>query len=89
LFDRGYANHIESEPIEILIEDPQGVDLEVWSTIKTKGAFAFFLQTGESTGHAKEPGSEEIVGVLENLIKRYSSSKYVDNFRASIAERRQ
>lgn len=87
LYDNGFANQIESEPIKILIEEPQGFDLEIWNTIKTEGAYAFFLQTGWGTGNAKDPSEEEIARVLENLIERYPTSKYIDSLRTSLAKR--
>ena len=87
LFDNAYANHIESKPIKILIEEAQGSDLEIWNTIKNDGAYAFFLQTGHSTGQPTDPSTEEIAHVLETLIERYPSSKYIEGLRTSLAKR--
>jgi hypothetical protein len=87
LFDRGYVSHIESEPVKILIDEPQGPDLDIWNTLKTNGAYALFLQTGEISGHAKDPKADEIVQLLEDLVKRYPTSKYADTLRTCLAKR--
>ncbi len=40
------ANKIESEPIQITIEEPSGDDSAVWNKIKDRGDLAYFIQEG-------------------------------------------
>lgn len=53
-----------SEPIEIDITQPVGTDAVVWEQIKSDGAFAYFLHTGEVK---YMPGSEEARDFTEKL----------------------
>ncbi len=57
---------IESEPLAIDIAEPVGLDTEVWERIKTDGAYAYFLQTGEVKYHPDSVFAERI---SDKLIK--------------------
>lgn len=58
---------VRSEPIEIEVTTPVGTDAAVWEQIKTDGAFAWFLQTGEVNYSSGTKEAEMFVDKLERI----------------------
>lgn len=90
----GSKNEIESEPIEIRINEPQNIDdVEVWNVLKSDPEYAYFIQTGSTkTGPSKKhPGyakSQRVVENLENIVNFYSASRYGEHIRSALAKHR-
>lgn len=63
VFRNGKAR-IESEPVAIDVSEPVGVEGTVWEQMKTDGAYALFLQTGEMKYY---PGSQKEADFKEKL----------------------
>lgn len=86
---------IESEPVKITIEEPQGEDLEVWNKIKDSGDFAYFIQEGDMRILPYKPEERaKFQEEVEDILNKYSNSFYasslrqsLDKFRASEAKR--
>lgn len=88
LIDDALANRIESEPIGIVIEEPQGADLEVWNKIKSDGDYGLFIQTGEIAERPDGPKTKEIMGALKEIENSHPTSKYLGHIRAALAKQR-
>lgn len=88
LNDNNLTNKIESEPISVIIEDPQGVDLEVWNKIKGDGDFAIFMQTGELKELPNGPKTKQIVATLSEIEKSFSTTRYISKIRSGLAKHR-
>jgi hypothetical protein len=88
LIDDALASKIESEPVGIVIEEPQGADLEVWNKLKSDGDYGLFIQTGEIAERADGPKTKEIVGTLKEIENSYPTSKYLNHIRAALAKQR-
>lgn len=88
LNDDQMANKIESEPIRIIIEEPQGQDLEVWNRIKGDGNFALFMQTGEIVERPNGPKTKQIVATLREIENSFPMAKYVGRIHAGLDKHR-
>lgn len=86
---------IESEPIQITIEEPVGEDLEVWNIIKDNGDFAYFLQESDFKIPSYKTNEREKFRLkIERILNQYPNSFYtnsleqsLDRFKASEAKR--
>ena len=66
---------VESEPIKIIVEEPQGEDLEVWKKIKDNGEFAYFIQEGEITrGYHKPEEQAKFQQEVDDIVNHYPNS---------------
>lgn len=88
LVDDHLVNQIESEPVRIIIEEPQGADLEVWNKIKGDGDFALFMQTGELRERPDGPKTKQVVATLKEIESSYPTTRYIGKIRAGLAKRR-
>jgi hypothetical protein len=76
---------LESEPIEITIEEPAGVNLEVWNQIKDSCEFANFIQFGSPCIPVYKTNERvEFVKKVEHLLLNYPESFYTDSLRKSL-----
>jgi hypothetical protein len=76
---------IESETIEIKIEEPQGDDLEVWTKIKEDGKFARFIQEGEvSIPQEKTEERVRFQAEIEQILIDFPNSFYSTSLRQSL-----
>lgn len=66
---------IESEPIKVVIKEPDGEDLEVWNQIKGNEEIALLMQAG-SFNTSNEAAKEKLVSQVEQIIEKYPSSTY-------------
>lgn len=67
---------LESEPIQIIMNEPVGNDLEVWNRIKDNGGFGLFMQTG-SFINDKADEAQKLVIAVEDIISKYPDSLLV------------
>jgi hypothetical protein len=88
LSDDKLTNKIESEPISVIIEEPQGVDLEVWNKIKDDGNFALFMQTGELKERQEGPKTKQIVASLSEIERSFPTTRYISKIRSGLAKQR-
>jgi hypothetical protein len=66
---------VESEPIEVTIEEPKGEDLEVWNQIKGNRDIAVLMQSNQLiTSDSNE--KVKLVNEVEQIIERYPNSTY-------------
>lgn len=64
---------IESEPVQIVIEEPVGEDLEVWKKIRDRGDIGYFIQEGEFKT-VKPEEREKLRQELAEISSRYADS---------------
>ena len=64
---------IESKPIQIVINEPIGNDLEVWNLIKDNGDFAYFIQQGGTPTYQDEK-AEKLLEEIEQIAQNYPNS---------------
>lgn len=64
---------IESQPIQIVVEEPVGDDLEVWNSIKDNGAIAHFLHNGWFLTY-KDEEREKLAEKVKQIAQRYPRS---------------
>ncbi|HKO44297.1 MAG TPA: hypothetical protein VJU84_13560 [Pyrinomonadaceae bacterium] len=84
------TNHtVESEPIEVRVNEPEGADLEVWNRIKVDGNYGLFIQTGGLPEHRKGPKTLKLAKDLEILISQHPSSRYSKSIRSSLTKRQE
>ena len=77
---------IESETIRIQIEEPQGKDLEVWSKIKERPDFAYFIQNGELVDFRSYEEKAKFLQEVEQILTGYPDSLYSESLRQSRAK---
>lgn len=87
LLDPKTREVVESTPIRIVAEMPQGDDLEVWNKIKSRRDYAYFIQTG-SLGGSTEEATKKVVEQLERIVRLHPTSKYAEQMRKSLNEHR-
>lgn len=76
---------IESEPIQITVEEPVGEDLEVWNRIKDKGDIAYFLQEGDfKIPSNKTKEREKLQQEIEQILIDHPNSFYAKPFKQSL-----
>lgn len=69
------ATPIETQPIQIVINEPVGDDLKVWNQIKSNREIALLMQTGEfDTG--KDGEKAKLVKEVEQILEKYPNSTY-------------
>jgi hypothetical protein len=79
---------IESQPIQITIEEPTGDDLNVWNRIKNNGDIAFFLQQRDTTTFRDEK-SKKVVKEIEEIIRQYPATLLTDQMKSGLAKFRE
>lgn len=95
LFDlQAHRYKIESEPIQIIIKEPDGEDLEVWQKIKDRGDIAYFIQEGRFRTIKREE-EQRLKYEAELIVNQYPTSliakqiaQSLDKFRAFDEKRR-
>lgn len=76
LADHKTGQRIESEAIEITVEEVAGDDLLVWNAIKNDGRYARFLHNGELKEHPESPAAREFIDNLERIAALHPNSRY-------------
>jgi hypothetical protein len=67
--DRGQTK-IESEPVQIVINQPMGDDLKIWNKIKNDCDFGYFMQQSDFSS-SKRNKEEVLIKKVEELITKY------------------
>lgn len=88
LFNPLSGKTIESYPIIIIIEEPQGEDIEAWSKIKDDGKYALFLQTGGLIEHPKGRKTLDVINTLESILSLHPNSHYAESIRSGLNKHR-
>jgi hypothetical protein len=85
LSNRTEAILLESEPIEVTIDEPAGEDLEVWNKIKNSGDFAYFIQEGDFLIPSyKTEERAKFQRDVEQILNDHPSSFYAQSLRQSL-----
>lgn len=79
---------IDSKPIQVTIEKPEGEDLEVWNQIKDNGEIGFFLQEGDFRNPYDEK-SKELKQKIEQIVIQHPNSIYADFFQRKLEKFRE
>jgi hypothetical protein len=85
LIPREKPIEIESEPIQIIISEPTGDDLQVWNLIKDRGDIAYFIQQGEPKTY-KESEKGKLLTDIEKITTDYPNSFLGTQIKQSLEE---
>ncbi len=80
---------IDSAPLAITVENPQGPDLPVWKQLKEDPSYAFFIQTGGLLESPKGAKTAKVANELNRLVSNHPDSKYAQNIRRSLTKRQE
>jgi hypothetical protein len=80
--DRGQTK-IESEPVQIVINEPTGDDLKIWNKIKKDCDFGYFMQQSEFSD-SKRNKKEELVKKVEELISKHPNGILANQLKQSL-----
>lgn len=79
---------IESEPIQIVVNEPSGEDAEVWKLVKNSGDFALFMHEGQFLAKGIEE-REKLINEVERIAAKYPTSILANQMKRHIEEFRQ
>lgn len=86
---------LESDSIQIMVNEPVGEDLEVWNKIKDRADIAYFLQESQSIAHNYEE-REKFAQEVEQIAKKHPTgtlasqiNRSLEKFRASELKRKE
>lgn len=83
---KGCSTFIESKPIEIIVNQPIGEDLEVWNQIKGNRRIAMLMQNSSfSTGKDTE---EQLTKQVEQILEKYPNSVYSSYLKPNLEKAR-
>lgn len=68
---------IESEPVQVVINEPVGDDLKVWNRIKGNREIAYLLQK-DSFDTDKDEEKTKLIREVEQIVQTYPNSVYSD-----------
>lgn len=83
------GTNIESAPLFLTVEEPQGVDLNIWKTLKQNAEYAFFIQTGGLIEHPKGPKTVKMARELEDIMSQHPDSHYASSIRSSLSKHKE
>lgn len=69
----GTRTKIESQPIQIVINEPMGDDLKVWNSIKDNGEIAYFIQQSDFLT-AEDDERQKLTKEIEQIAAGYPNS---------------
>ena len=81
----GFTGGAESDAVEIVVTQPQGVDRTVWNALNRSPQAAYFLHTGGPKAHPLAATSLATAEMLEQLASAYPSSRYAEAIRTRLA----
>jgi hypothetical protein len=85
---RGLAR-VESEPIEITIEEPEGEDLEVWRRVQNREEIAYFMQEALiKTVNGNNARRQRLINELQTIADQYPDSLLASQIRQKLREYR-
>ncbi|MDQ3799834.1 MAG: hypothetical protein M3384_10305 [Acidobacteriota bacterium] len=73
LYFENKPNKIESEPIQVIIEEPTGDDFAVWNKIRNRSELAFFIQEGNFLT-SKPEEKEKLRQEAEEIFNQYAET---------------
>jgi hypothetical protein len=85
LYSLDFSEYIESQPIGIVVNEPQGTDRQVWNVLSRDPDFAYFLQAGGPKGHPSSQKSVALVSTLDALLDAYPTSRYAAAMKRALA----
>lgn len=77
------ATPIESEPVQIVVDEPVGDDLQVWNQIKGNREIALLMQVGEFDTSMNEE-KENLAREIGQIIVQYPNSIYANYFKPNL-----
>ncbi len=78
---------LKSELIKIIITEPLGEDLEVWSQIKNRGDYGYFIQNGDFLEpFYKVEERKKLQQEIEDILNKYPNSLYAEPLRNSLVK---
>lgn len=89
LYDSQTGTQIESAPLSLTIEEPQGADLAIWKMLKQNADYAFFIQTGGLMEHPKGPKTVKVERDLESILSQHPDSQYVKSIRSGVLKHKE
>jgi len=89
LYDSQTGTNIESAPLFLALEEPQGADLNIWKTLKQNADYALFIQTGGLMEHPNGPKTVKVARELENIMSRHSDSRYAKSIRSGLSKHKE
>lgn len=86
------ATSIESEPIQIVVNEPIGDDLEVWNRIKGNRQIAYLMhndefntsQLGDKFDINKNEDKDKLAEQVKRIVEKYPNSLYSEYLKRSI-----
>lgn len=75
---------IESQPVQIIINEPIGNDLKVWDKIMVKGEIGYFIQYNEFRGKIKPEEREKYLNEMEQFVAENPSSPLANQLSKSL-----
>lgn len=72
---------IESEPVQIIVNQPVGDDLAVWNEIKNNDDFGSFMRNGAFLYGKKPEETQKLLEKIEMLISKYPNSLLVSQIK--------
>lgn len=84
LYDERFADSIASAPIDITVDEPDGIDRDVWAVLKENPDFGYFIQSGGPHGHPTAPENVRMVETLEELANEQPLGRYAEVIRRSL-----
>lgn len=83
------ARQVESDPVSITVEEPQGDDQEIWNKIKNDSDYALFIQSGGLMEHPTGLKTLKVVDDLQKLLSRHPNSRYANRIRKSLSKQKE
>lgn len=87
VYDINFENKVESKPVKVKIEEPEGADREIWNKIKDDGNYALFLQTGSLVEKPTGPKTINIEASLKEIEEQHPTSRYAVGIRSAVSKR--
>jgi len=80
-----YEGTLESEPIRVIVNEPEGENLEVWNKIGDNENFAYFMQNNETLISNDKPEERaKFQAELNDVLQNYPNSFYAQSLRQSL-----
>ncbi len=79
---------IESDPIEVVIDEPLGNDKKIWNMIKDDGDLAYFMQQGDLRRQGYEERREKINKILNGASAGNGDSVLLNQLQSSMEKLR-
>jgi hypothetical protein len=88
-YGAGFEETIESKPVEIRVEEPQGRDLEVWNLLRGDHEIGYFIQAGSPGARSSAARRQRLIDVLEKLVTHYPEGRHAERLRDQLSNYRE